>query len=71
VAQGDPTQGCDGKVSGTGATDSDLDVGTPVELLSNQGPEFVAELNCNLSRQWGIKQQYAIAYHPQMNRQVE
>jgi len=26
--------------------------GPPVELLSNQGLEFVAELNCKLSRQW-------------------
>jgi len=45
--------------------------GPPAELLSNQGPEFVAELNCELSRQWGIKRQYAMAYHPQTNRQVE
>jgi len=45
--------------------------GPPVELLSNQGPEFVAELNCKLSRQWGIKRQYAMAYHPQTNGQVE
>jgi len=45
--------------------------GPPVELLSNQGPEFVAELNHKLSRQQGIKRQYAMAYHPQTNRQVE
>jgi len=45
--------------------------GPPGELLSNQGPEFVAELNCELSRQWGIKRQYAMAYHPQTNQQVE
>jgi len=45
--------------------------GPPVELLSNQGPEFVAELNCKLSRQQGIKRQYAMAYHPKTNRQVE
>jgi len=45
--------------------------GPPAELLSNQGPEFVAELNCELSRQRGIKRQYATAYHPQTNRQVE
>jgi len=38
--------------------------GPPVELLSNQGPEFVVELNCKLSRQQGIKRQYAMAYHP-------
>jgi len=42
-----------------------------VELLSNQGPEFVVELNCKLPRQWGIKRQYATAYHPQTNGQVE
>jgi len=35
--------------------------GPPVELLSNQGPEFVVELNCNLLRKWGIKRQHAIA----------
>jgi len=45
--------------------------GPPAELLSNQGPEFVAELNCKLSWQWGIKRQYAMAYHPQTNGQVE
>jgi len=45
--------------------------GPPVELLSNQGPELVAELNCKFSRQWGIKSQYETAYHPQTNRQVE
>jgi len=45
--------------------------GPPAELLSNQGPEFVVELNCKLSRQWGIKSQYARAYHPQTNGQVE
>jgi len=45
--------------------------GPPAELLSNQGPEFVAELNGELSRQCGIKRQYATAYHPQTNGQVE
>jgi len=45
--------------------------GPPVELLSNQGLEFVAELNHELLRQWGIKRQYAMAYHPQTNGQVE
>jgi len=45
--------------------------GPPAELLSNQGPEFVAELNYELLRQQGIKRQYAMAYHPQTNRQVE
>jgi len=29
--------------------------GPPAELLSNQGLEFVVELNRKLSRQWGIK----------------
>jgi len=43
----------------------------PAELLSDQGPEFMAELNCELLRQWGIKRQYAMAYHPQINGQVE
>jgi len=32
--------------------------GPPAELLSDQGLEFVAELNCELSRQQGIKRQY-------------
>jgi len=45
--------------------------GPPAELLSDQGPEFVAELNSKLSRQWGIKRKYAIAYHPQTSRHVE
>jgi len=45
--------------------------GPPAELLSNQGPEFMAELNRKLSGQWGIKRQYATAYHPQTNGQVE
>jgi len=31
----------------------------------------MAELNCELLRQWGIKRQYATAYHPQTNGQVE
>jgi len=41
--------------------------GPPAELLSDQGLEFVVELNCELLRQWGIKRQYAMAYHPQTN----
>jgi len=45
--------------------------GPPAELLSDQGLEFVAELNRELSRQWGIKRQYVMAYHPQTNGQVE
>jgi len=44
--------------------------GPPAEL-SNLGPEFMVELNCKLLRQWGIKRQYAMAYHPQTNGQVE
>jgi len=36
--------------------------GPPAELLTNQGPEFVAKLNCKLLRQWGIKRQYATAW---------
>jgi len=40
--------------------------GPPVELFSNQGPEFMAELNCKLLRQWGIKRQYAMAYTPKL-----
>jgi len=40
--------------------------GPPVEL-SNQGLEFVVEL----LKKWGIKRQYAMAYHPQTNGQVE
>jgi len=31
--------------------------GPPAELISDQGPEFMAELNCKLLRQWGIKRQ--------------
>lgn len=45
--------------------------GPPKELLSDQGPEFVAEVNCKLSRQQGIKWKYVMVYHPQMNGLVE
>jgi len=45
--------------------------GPPAELLSNQGLDFVVELNCKLLMQLGIKRQYAMAYHPQTNGQVE
>jgi len=45
--------------------------GPPAELLSDQGLEFVAELNLELSRQQRIKRQYSTAYHPQTNGQVE
>jgi len=45
--------------------------GPPVELLRNQELEFMVELNHELLRQWGIKRQYAMAYHPQTNGQVE
>jgi len=38
--------------------------GPPAKLLSNQGLD-------ELLRQRGIKRQYAIAYHPQTNGQVE
>jgi len=43
----------------------------PAELLSNQGLEFVVELNGQFLRQRGIKRQNATAYHPQTNREVE
>jgi len=33
--------------------------GPPAELIGNQGPEFVAELNQELLRQWGMKRQYS------------
>jgi len=39
--------------------------GPPAGILCIQGPEFMGELNCELSRQQGIKRQYATAYHPQ------
>jgi len=45
--------------------------GPPAELLTNQGLEFVAELNHKFLRQWGIKRQSAMAKHPQTNGQVE
>jgi len=32
--------------------------------------EFIVELNCKLSRQQGIKRQYATVYYPQTNGQV-
>jgi len=45
--------------------------GPPVELLSDQGPEFMVELNCEFLRQQRIKRQYTTAYHPQTKGQVE
>jgi len=56
---------------GVGHREGSLQQGPPVELLSNQGPEFMVELNFELSRQRGIKRQYVMAYHPQTNGQVE
>jgi len=54
-----------------GALLSVISMWGPLELLRDQGPVFMAELNCELSRQWGIKRQYEMAYHPQTNGQVE
>jgi transposase InsO family protein len=41
--------------------------GAPARLLSDQGREFVAEVNTKVCAEFGIKRSVTSAYHPQTN----
>ena len=45
--------------------------GVPVELSSDQGPEFMADETQDFLLRWGIKHRDSAAYHPQSNGRAE
>ena len=45
--------------------------GLPESVISNRGPQFVAELMRELNKMLGIETKLLLVFHPQMNRQTE
>jgi len=45
--------------------------GLPEIVVSDRGPQFVAELTKELNRMLGIKTRLSTAFHPQIDRQME
>ena len=45
--------------------------GLPESIISDQGPQFVAEIIRELNWILGIKSKLSIVFHPQINRQTE
>ena len=45
--------------------------GLPESVVSDRGPQFVAELTKELNRMWGIKTKLSTAFHPQTDGQME
>jgi len=45
--------------------------GLPKSIISDRGPQFVAELIRELNKMLGIKSKMSTAFHPQTNRQTE
>ncbi len=41
--------------------------GTPVNLVSDRGPQFTSQLLNETCKQWGVIQKLTTAYHPQTN----
>jgi len=40
-------------------------------IISDRGPQFMAEIMRELNRMLGIKSKLSMAFHPQINRQTE
>jgi hypothetical protein len=45
--------------------------GTPLHVVSDRGPQFIAEFTCELYRLLGIEVATSTAYHPQTDGQTE
>ena len=45
--------------------------GLPESMVSDQGPQFAAELTKELNRMLGIKTKLSTAFYPQMDGQIE
>ena len=45
--------------------------GLPESVISDRGPQFVAELTKELNKMLGIETRLLIAFHPQMDGQTE
>ena len=45
--------------------------GLPESIISDRGPQFVAELMTELNRMLGIESKLSIAFYPQTNGQTE
>ena len=43
----------------------------PESVVSDRGPQFMAELTKELNRMLGIKMRLSTVFHPQMDRQME
>ena len=43
----------------------------PESVISNRGPQFIAELTKKLNKILGIETKLPVAFHPQMDRQTE
>src|SRR6266581_1078802 len=46
-------------------------MGFPLPIISNHGPQFVAQVTQELWRKLGIKQKLSTAFHPQMDGESE
>ena len=45
--------------------------GLPESIISDRGPQFVAEIIRELNRMLGIESKLSTAFHPQTDRQTE
>jgi len=45
--------------------------GLPESIISDRGPQFVAEIIRELNRMLGIESKLSMAFHPQTDRQTE
>jgi transposase InsO family protein len=59
------------ETTASGLLDVILRWGMPKEIISDQGKEFVAQVQSLLANYLSYKRQFSTPYHPQTNGQVE